>query len=376
MALAIPQTDPRAGYQVCRGEIDAAIRRVLDRGWYILGEEVKAFEKEFADYLGAHHAVGVGSGTDALFLALRACGIGPGDEVITVSHTSVATVAAIEQCGATPVLVDVDPAVYTLDPARLPAVMTKRTRAILPVHLYGLPADMAAILSFAREHNLFVVEDCAQAHGAACRVDSISGWRKVGTLGHAAAFSFYPTKNLGALGDGGCVATNDEAVAGKVRLLREYGWRERFVSNISGWNSRLDEFQAAILRVKLHCLDAWNGERQRLAAVYDGRFAQRFPAKPVRLPDRTHVFHQYVVRVKARDRVRSGLAAAGIGTAIHYPVPVHRQPAYERLAAGARLEVTEAIAPELLSLPMFPQLGTEAVERVADELLKVMGTLC
>ena len=368
MAPAISQTDPHSEYLACRQDIESAIHRVLDRGRYILDEEVRAFEEEFASYLGARHAIGVGSGTDALHLALRACGVKAGDEVITVSHTAVATVAAIEHAGATPVMVDVDPRSFTLDPAKLPRALTPRTKAIVPVHLYGQPADMAAILDFAQARKLLVIEDCAQAHGAAYRSGNASEWRKVGTLSDAASFSFYPTKNLGAIGDGGCVVTNNAEVAGQVRLLREYGWRGRKVSDISGWNSRLDEMQAAILRVKLHQLDHWNERRRAIAASYDSALTDSDIITPTRLPDRNHVFHQYVVRLKNRDRVHLALDRAGISAAIHYPFPVHRQPAYHALGTNAHLAVTDAISPDILSLPMFPYLEPAAVQRVAQEL--------
>jgi dTDP-3-amino-3,4,6-trideoxy-alpha-D-glucose transaminase len=369
MSPTISQANPRAEYLACQEEIDAAIRRVLAGGRYVLGEEVAAFEKEFASYLGVSFAMGVASGTDALHLALRACGIGQGDEVVTVSHTAVATVAAIQHCGAMPVLVDVEPATYTLAPETISSAITPRTKAIVPVHLYGFPADMPSILSIARDRGLLVIEDCAQAHGAACRFSPDSEWKKVGSLGHVAAFSFYPTKNLGAVGDGGSVVTNDAAIAEQVRLLREYGWRERYVSSVSGWNSRLDEVQAAILRVKLRALDRWNENRCKIAALYDQRFTGHSIRTPSRLPDRTHVFHQYVVRVKARNQVRQALAQVGIGTGIHYPVPIHRQPAYHHLANSARLKVTEALCADILSLPMYPHLATEAAEKVADQLL-------
>ncbi len=368
MTAAIPQTDPHAAYLSCQPELDAAIHRVLERGRYILGEEVQAFEAEFAAYLGAQHAIGVASGTDALHLALRACGVGADDEVITVAHTAVATVAAIAQAGATPVLVDVDPHTFTLAPAALAGALTPRTRAIVPVHLYGQPADMTALLAFARAHHLLVIEDCAQAHGAACRPAAAAAWQKVGTLGDAAAFSFYPTKNLGAFGDGGCVVTNQTAVAEQVRLLREYGWRERYVSSVPGWNSRLDEIQAAVLRVQLRSLDRGNDARRTLATLYDRALAGAAIITPLQLPDRHHVFHQYVVRLKARDRVRAALAQAGVGTGIHYPVPVHRQPAYRTLGQNAHLSVTEEISFEILSLPMYPQLGSAAAGRVAQAL--------
>lgn len=373
MEPAIPQTDPKADYLACQQEIDAAIHRVMERGWYILGEEVRVFEAEFAAWLGAQHAIGVASGTDALHLALRACGVGAGAEVITVAHTAVATVAAIAQTGATPVLVDVDPATFTLAPQALAGALTPRTRAIVPVHLYGQPADMAAILAFARQHQLLVIEDCAQAHGAACRLRAGAAWHKVGTLGDAAAFSFYPTKNLGALGDGGCVVTNSAVVAEQLRLLREYGWRERYVSSVPGWNSRLDEIQAAVLRVKLRALDHGNEARRAVAALYDRALAGSSVITPVQLPDRQHVFHQYVVRVAARDRLRAALAGAGIGTGIHYPVPVHRQPAYLALGQQAHLPVTDSLSAEILSLPMYPQLGAAAAERVAQALRRAVA---
>ncbi len=372
MQPAVLQTDPSADYRACRDEIDAAISRVLTKGRYVLGDEVVAFEQEFAAYLGAREAVGVASGTDALRLALSACDVGAGDEVITVSHTAVATVAAIRQCGATPVFVDVDPATYTLDPTGLAAVVNARTKALLPVHLYGQPADMASILAFARARGLLVIEDCAQAHGAAWRSSEGESWRKVGTLGDVAAFSFYPTKNLGALGDGGGVVTNNAAIAEKVRLLREYGWHERYVSSIEGGNSRLDEIQAAVLRVKLRRLDRWNEERRELAAVYDEHFQRSAIAAPVRAANRSHAFHQYVIRLAERDRVRRELSAAGISTGIHYPVPVHQQPAYRDLANGVRLEVTERLGSEILSLPMYPHLGRDAAARVAREILRLV----
>ncbi|MBI5773344.1 MAG: DegT/DnrJ/EryC1/StrS family aminotransferase [Verrucomicrobia bacterium] len=369
MPTAIPQTNPRAEYLACQAEIDAAVHRVMERGQYILGEEVSFFEKEFAAYLGAQHAVGVASGTDALHLALRAGGVGLGDEVITVSHTAVATVAAIVQAGAHPKLVDVDASTYTLDPAALAGAVTPRTKAIVPVHLYGLPADMAAIMAFAKERGLLVIEDCAQAHGAECRLSQTSGWKKAGTFGDAAAFSFYPTKNLGAFGDGGGVVTNDAALADKVRLLREYGWQERYVSAVHGWNSRLDEIQAAILRVKLRQLDQWNAKRQKIADIYDRCLAGSAVVQPVRAADRAHVFHQYVVCVKNRDQIRRALADAGIGTGIHYPVPVHRQPAYRALGKGVNLPTTETRCAEILSLPMHPHLEPDTAELVAAGLL-------
>ena len=357
---AIPLVDLKAAYHRLQAEIDAAVARVLASGWYILGPEVRAFESEFAAYLGVEHAVGVASGTDAVLLALRALGVGPGDEVITVAHTAVATVTAIELCGATPRLVDIDPVTYTLDPTHLAAAITPRTRAIVPVHLYGAPADLDAILAVARAHGLLVVEDCAQAHGARTQ------GRTVGTLGDAAAFSFYPTKNLGALGDGGAVATNRPEVAERLRLLRQYGWRERYVSDVAGTNSRLDELQAAILRVRLGHLEAENEARRRLAARYDAALAGLPIALPAARPADCPVYHLYVIRAAARDALAEHLRARGIGTGVHYPVPVHRQPAYAHLGYGpGSLPATEAAAAEVLSLPMYPDLTEGAVDTVA-----------
>jgi dTDP-4-amino-4,6-dideoxygalactose transaminase len=335
---------------------------VLDSGWYILGAEVAGFEREFADYLGVGHAVGVGSGTDALQLALRACGVGVGDSVLTVSHTAVATVAAIGLCGAEPVFVDIDPATFTMDPERLEEEIRsspggRRLKAVVPVHLYGLPADMAAIGEIARRHGLRVVEDCAQSHGASVR------GRKTGAIGDIAAFSFYPTKNLGALGDGGMVATGDPDLAERVRRLREYGWEERYVSREAGLNSRLDEIQAAVLRVKLRHLDEDNASRRRIAGLYDSLLKDAGLILPCGRPDAVHVYHQYVIRSRERDALRGHLREMGIGTLVHYPVPVHRQPAYAA-RDGGRLPLTERIAGEILSLPMYPELGGDSVRRV------------
>lgn len=337
-------------YQNHKEEIDAAIMRVLESGRYILGEDVRSFEEEFARYIGVNYGIGVGSGTDAITLALKACGIGPGDEVITVSHTAVATVAAIELSGATPVLVDISPDTYTLDPDQLQNVITSKTKAVLPVHLYGHPADMDRIVPFAHDHNLFVIEDCAQSHGA------LLHRKKTGSMGDIAAFSFYPTKNLGAIGDGGMVVTDDADLADKVHQLRQYGWKERNRSNVPGLNSRLDEIQAAILRVKLQYLDNDNLKRRAIACVY----RQMLPSKDLVLPREAdsifHVYHQYVIRTSRRDALRAYLATHGVETSIHYPVPVHLQPAYQKRLDNHTLSKTETICREILSLPMHPFL--------------------
>lgn len=359
----IPFVDLKAAYHRLRPEIDAAVAATLEGGWYILGEQMRAFEEEFAAWLSLGSAIGVASGTDAVLLALRACGVALGDEVITVGHTAVATVAAIELCGAIPRLVDVEPGTLTMDPEKFRAAVTARTKAVVPVHLYGGPVRMDNILTIAGDHGLAVVEDCAQAHGARY------GGRMVGTMGDAAAFSFYPTKNLGAMGDGGAVATSRADVAERLRLLRQYGWRERYVSDIPGYNSRLDELQAAILRVRLRHLDEENEARRRLAAAYDVHLANLPVVRPVaRLGDR-HVYHLYAIQSERRDELRAYLQARGIGTAVHYPVPVHRQPAYEHLGYGpGSLPVTERAAERLLSLPMYPDLPADAPAIVASAI--------
>jgi dTDP-4-amino-4,6-dideoxygalactose transaminase len=341
--------------------------RVLASGRYILGEEVAAFEREFAGYLGVRHAVGVASGTDALALSLRASGVGPGDAVLTVSHTAVATVAAVGLCGARPVFVDIDPETYTMDPAGLEAAIRGfhggRLKAIVPVHLYGHPADMETILSVARRNGLTVVEDCAQALGA-----SLDG-KAAGSFGDLAAFSFYPTKNLGGLGDGGMVATDDAVLAERVRSLREYGWRERYVSEVAGTNSRLDELQAAVLRVKLPHLDAENAARRRLAGVYDALLSGSWVEPSRSRAGVIHAYHQYVICAKGRDALREFLREKGISTLVHYPVPVHLQPAYLGgfLPAGG-LPVTGAVVASILSLPMYPEMPRGDVEAVSHEI--------
>ncbi len=355
----IPPADPRAGVMARRAEIEAAIGRVLDDGHYILGPEVDAFEREFAAWLGVAHVVGVNSGTDALVLALRACGVGPGDEVITVGHTAVATVAAIEMAGAAPVLVDIDPTTFTLDSERVEGALSPRTRALLPVHLYGHPAPMKALRDLATRHGLKLIEDCAQAHGA-----TMDG-RRAGTFGDVAAFSFYPTKNLGAIGDGGAIATADPEIAAVARRLREYGWRERYVSEVPGTNSRLDELQAAILRVKLRHLDEDNARRVALARIFDADLSEADVTLPTTREGCGHVYHQYVIRHPGRDALRAELRAHGVGTLIHYPVPVHLQPAYRgRLRIPGPLARTEEAAATVLSLPMYPELGSERAHRV------------
>ena len=371
--VIVPQANPGAGYCALQPEIDAAVARALQSGWYVLGQEGRAFEAEFASWLGTGAAIGCGNGTDALALALRALDIGPGATVATVSHTAVATVAAIEMVGATPLLLDIEPLLFTVDPAELDAVLTHPPaglppiRAVIVVHLYGQAADLDAILPIARRHGVIVIEDCAQAHGAALH------GRRLGTWGDVATFSFYPTKNLGALGDGGAVATNDPVRASRLTALRQYGWRTHYVSDEPGINSRLDELQAAILRVKLAHLDVQNGRRRAIAAAYDRALADTAIAPPSRRGGGEHVFHLYVLRVPGRDAVQAQLRAAGVGSGIHYPVPVHLQPAYRhRVALGpAACSVTEAAAREVVSLPMFPELDDRQVEQVCAALRRL-----
>ncbi|MBM3801339.1 MAG: DegT/DnrJ/EryC1/StrS family aminotransferase [Acidimicrobiia bacterium] len=356
---------PRASYLAHRQEINVAIQRVLEGGQYILGREVAAFEEEFAAFVGVPYAIGVGNGTDALELALRACGIGPGDEVITVSHTAVATVAAIELAGATPVFVDIEPASYLIDVRQIESVVSVRTKAILPVHLYGLPANLPAITETARKHGLRVVEDCAQSHGAVLNGKNTGAW------GDVAAFSFYPTKNLGTLGDGGMVVTRDAHLASRIREMREYGWVRRYVSEQPGMNTRLDELQAAILRVKLRYLAQDNHRRARLARAYLDVLKEsclRLPSEP---SDGVHAWHLFVVGHRQREELLNFLDQRGVGTGIHYPVPVHLQPAYRnRLPLRLPLPNTEKAAAQVLSLPLYPELPIESVQQVAEAILE------
>jgi dTDP-4-amino-4,6-dideoxygalactose transaminase len=359
----IPQANPGAFVRVHRQEIDEAIARVLDSGRYILGPEVEAFEREFAAFIDAPHVVAVASGTDALWLSLRTLDLQPGDEVVTVSFTSVATVAAIIASGARPVFVDVCPDDLTMDPSRLSAAINSHTKAILPVHLYGQAARLEEVCAVANEAGVAVIEDCAQAHGATC------AGRPVGSWGRLAAFSFYPTKNLGALGDGGAIATADPDLAHRLRLLREYGWRERSVSVVHGWNSRLDELQAAILRVGLRHLASNNARRRAIAAEYDRILHGMNISLPPTFVDRTTVYHQYVVRHQDRDQLRADLVRLRVDTAIHYPIPVHMQEAYRVFGKGPHsLPVTERAATQVLSLPVYPELGPEAVAFISQAL--------
>ena len=363
----IPVFDYLRGYQQIRGEVAAALRRVIASGQLILGPEGESFEREFATYVGAPQAVAVGSGTDAIVIALRALGIGPGDEVITVSHTAAATVGAVREAGATPRLVDIDRGSLLIDPNQIEARVGPRTRAILPVHLYGRPAAIDAILAIAARHGLAVVEDCAQAHGA-----RIAG-RHVGTFGTIGCFSFYPTKNLGALGDGGLCVTGDSQLAERIRQLRFHGFDRRRTAQIEGLNSRLDEIQAAVLRVKLRHLEVSLSARRRVAQQYLEAFSGTDLCLPQCEPGTDHAWHLFVVRSRQRPRWIECLTRAGIGYGIHYPVPVHLMPAYEHLGYSlGSLPVTECAATEVLSLPMFPELSVEEVQAVCRAVLDLL----
>ena len=388
----IPIIDLKAQYLALQLDLDAAVQRVLNSGWYILGKEVAAFEEEFAAYLTddcpslanqepctreasderALDCVGVNSGTDALQLALRACEIGPNDEVITVSHTAVATVAAIRQTGATPVLVDIDPATYTMSPAALQQAITPRTKAVIPVHLYGHPAAMSEIHAIAQAATIPVIEDCAQAHGAR------HNGQRIGTFGDLACFSFYPTKNLGALGDGGAVVGRDATLMERVRSLREYGWHTsaRYIAQAEGINSRLDEMQAAILRVKLRHLNSWNRIRRDLAEVYH----QLLPSnviKPIAQPHCDHVYHLYVIQLPDavdRAQLRQQLTELGIGSALHYPAAVHQQPAYQTgIVICHDMTITEETVARILTLPLYPQMTIDQAQQVAEALQAVLA---
>jgi dTDP-4-amino-4,6-dideoxygalactose transaminase len=356
----IPWASPLAQYRAHEDSIRAAITRVLDSGNYILGEEVESFERAFADYCASGHAVGVASGTDALVLALKALGIGPGDEVITVSHTAVATAAAILAIGAVPVLIDVDETHMTLDPAAITAAVTPRTKALIAVHLYGQAADLDAILDLSRQHGLPVIEDCAQAAGGRYR------GRRLGSIGDVGCFSFYPTKNLGAIGDGGLVSTSDDKIAARVRRLRQYGWDDARETSEAGLNSRLDPLQAAILNAKLPHLDADNARRIAIARQYARALADVPLGLPSMPSEQGHVYHLYVVKCEERDRLRAHLAAEGISSAVHYSVPIHRQRGYaERAIVPADgLPVTEKLAARIISLPIYPGLSAVEVDRV------------
>ncbi len=364
----IPFVDLAAQNKTIENEINEAISKVISRTDFILGRDVGLFEQEFAAFCGTKYAVGIDSGTSALELALRAYNIGPGDEVITVANTFIATVLAISYVGATPVLVDADPETYTIDTTKIEEVITPRTKAIMPVHLYGQPADMDPIIEIARRHELVVIEDACQAHGAEYK------GKRAGSLGHAAAFSFYPGKNLGAYGDGGAVTTNDEKIAEALRMIRNYGQEKKYHHVIQGYNRRLDTLQAAILRVKLRYMNAWNDARRQHAALYSQLMANSSIVLPVEASYSVSVYHLYVVRVEDRKAFGAYLQDRGIATGIHYPIPVHLQLAYKELGyQKGDFPVTESYAERILSLPMYPELSYEAIVYVNNTIRDFMN---
>ena len=364
--VKVPFLDLKAQYRSIKPEIDAAIQKVLDSTQFVLGDEVAAFEREFAEYGGAKHGIAVNSGTSALHLAMLAAGIGPGDEVITVPNTFVATVAAVRYAGARAVYVDIDPARFTMDPARVEAAIGPRTKAILPVHLYGQPADMDPILEIARRRGLLVVEDAAQAHGARYQ------GRPVGSLGDLACFSFYPGKNLGAYGEGGIVLTSNDEYAKKIRMLRDWGQERKYQHLLAGYNYRMEGMQGAILRVKLRHLERWTEARRAHAARYAALLADCGVGIPVEAPGARHVWHVYAVRTRERDPIMKALGEQGIQSGIHYPIPVHLQPAYADPAyARGSFPHAERAADEVTSLPMFPELTEEQLQLVAGALRRL-----
>ena len=367
--MNVPFLDLKSPYNELKSELDAAYRRVMESGWYILGEEVEAFEREFAAYCGAKHCVGLGNGLEALHLILRGYGIGPGDEVIVPANTYIATWLAISYAGAIPVPVEPDRRTYNLDLERVESAITTRTRAILPVHLYGQPADMAPISEVAHRHGLKVIEDAAQAHGA------IYKGKRTGTLADAAGWSFYPGKNLGALGDAGAITTDDDQLAERVRILRNYGSRVKYYNEVKGYNSRLDPLQAAFLQVKLSHLDEWNQRRKSIAAVYRKKLEHVpglvIPFVPEDIDPSWHIF---LIRHPRRDALQKHLNHAGVGTLIHYPVPPHISNAYADMACKpGDFPITEEIAQTALSIPMGPHLQAEQMQHVIDSIESFRG---
>jgi dTDP-4-amino-4,6-dideoxygalactose transaminase len=359
--MEIPLVDLKAQYARIKPEVDAAIERVVSNTSFILGKEVTDFERAFARYAGASGAVGVASGTAALQLALLACGVGAGDEVITTAHTFIATAEAISNVGARPVFVDISPRTYNLDPALVEAAITPRTKALLPVHLYGQPADLDPLLEIARRHQFFLIEDAAQAHGAEYK------GRRCGQIGHLACFSFYPGKNLGAYGDAGAVTGNDEGLLERVRKLRDHGRTTKYEHDEIGFGERIDALQAAILAAKLPHLEAWTEARRAHAKQNDELLSGYAVALPEASPDVRHVYHLYVIRTRKRDAMLSHLRSKGVGAGIHYPVPLHRQPAYLKQGHGnISLPVTEQVAAEIVSLPMYPELSLDQIAYVSQ----------
>jgi dTDP-4-amino-4,6-dideoxygalactose transaminase len=366
--MRIPLVDLKAQYDSMKNEIDSAVHRVMDSASFIMGVEVESFEREFAEFCNVKHAVGVSSGTDAIHLALLACGVRPGDEVITTPFTFTATAEAIVMAGAVPAFVDIDPRTYNLDPRKLEGAITAKTRVILPVHLYGQPADLSPMLEIANRHGIKLIEDAAQAHGAKY------GGRTIGGFGEAACFSFYPGKNLGAYGDAGAVVTNSDEIASRIRLLRDHGRRDKYEHLMVGFGNRLDAIQAAILRAKLSHLAEWNRRRQKHAGFYQEALAGKGLDLPYVLPGTEPVWHQFVVRSVRRDAIQAHLKSKGIATGIHYPIPLHLQPAYREGFVDKKLPHAEQAALDVFSLPMYPELGDDQLYEIANEVVQAFAS--
>jgi dTDP-4-amino-4,6-dideoxygalactose transaminase len=364
--MSIPMVDLKQQFSSIKDDVVQGLLDVLDTTRFVLGPHGEALEQEIAAYCGVRHAFGVASGTDALHLALRAAGIGPGDEVITTAFTFIATAEAIAYVGATPVFVDIDPATFNIDVSKIEGAITPRTRAVIPVHLYGQPADLAPLVVLCKSRGLRIIEDCAQSFGATYQD------RMTGSWGDAGCFSFFPSKNLGCYGDGGMIITNDDELAQQVQMLRNHGSRERYYHAVIGYNSRLDDMQAVILRTKLKHIDTYNRLRRENAAHYNARLANSAVTVPFEDGKGMHVFHQYTIRVQDRERVQKALAAEGIASAIYYPVPLHRQEVFISDCAGVSLPVTDQAASEVLSLPMYPELIEEQIDRVCQTLLSAL----
>ena len=360
--MNIPIVDLKVQYQSIKEEIDKAIQSVIENTAFIKGKYVQQFERDYAEAYGSKHVVSCGNGTDALYITLKAMDIGPGDEVITTAHSWISTSETITQAGANVVFVDIDKDYYTIDTNLIEEKVTKKTKVIIPVHIYGQPVNMTEIMRIANKYNLKVIEDCAQAHGA-----EYNG-KRVGSIGDVGCFSFYPTKNLGAIGDGGALVTNDDQLAGKIKLLREYGWKERYISSKEGWNSRLDELQAAILHVKLKHLDEDNFRRNKHAKIY----FDLLKFLPLELPktrsNSSHVFHLFVIKIEQRNKLRDYLQKNGVNTTIQYPVPVHKQKYFQKMCSEKSLPVTEQVAKNILSLPMYPELEEKEINKVSNIL--------
>ena len=362
--MKVPFGDLSRQYKKYKKEFDSIISAVFEKGSFILGENLKSFEKNFAKYLEANHAIGVANGTEALFLALKAIGVGNGDEVITVSNTAVPTISAIDAAGAKPVFVDIEENTFNIDPSKIESAITSKTKAIIPVHLYGNPCNMEKIVGIAGKYNLKIIEDCAQAHGAEYK------GKKAGTFGDCGAFSFYPSKNLGANGDGGMVVTSSGELAEKIRLLRNYGFVDRYNSILRGYNSRLDEIQAALLDFKLARLDEWNKRRRQIAGRYMNELGKLPIIIPSVFPEHKHVFHLFVVRVSQRQKFLEFMSVSGINIVIHYPTPIHLQPAYEFLNyKRGDFPVTEKVSEEIISLPIYPELEEKEISYIIAKII-------